>query len=460
MKTLTVISMALVLTCAAGAGSGKYYLLRTLSGGAGGGHASSPVYDAFASSGQTSSGSSGEGGYSSVGGFWSEFGSLTDFFNSTLMVDEGWNLVSVPWIVADGGTGALMPTAVGKVYSFGDGYHPVDSLVNGKGYWAKFGGDQFVTIVGGPLISDTIDIAAGWNLIGTISDQVAVGEVIEVPEGILLTVISGFSNGYYTAATLDPGHGYWVKASSPGKIVLASPTPPGAAPKTAAVLPPDLHELTVSVEWSAGRRPFSQKLYFGSGTPPVDPAMYEMPPPPPAGATDVRFGTNRFVNYFTPDRDGKSEVPLAVSAPAGKVSVSWKLNTGDGGLFVLVGILGEKTILEQELEGEGKIVLDQPADTRYLIRSVEVPKVYALDQNYPNPFNPTTRIRFQLPQDGPVTLRVYNLLGQEVVTLAEGLTEAGYHTVEWNASSVATGVYYYRLEAPGFSQVKKMMLVK
>jgi len=460
MKTLTVISMALVLSCAAGAGSGKYYLLRTLSGGAGGGHASSPLYDAFASSGQTSSGSSGEGGYSSVGGFWSEFGSLADFFNSTLMVDEGWNLVSVPWIVADGGADVLMPAAVGKVYSFGDGYHPVDSLLNGRGYWAKFGGDQFVKIVGGPLTTDTIDIAIGWNLIGTISDPVGVGDVTEIPGGILSSVISGFSNGYYTATTLNPGHGYWVKASAPGRIVLASEVSPGTTPKTAAVIPTDLHELTVSMEKGSGRRTFSQKLYFANGTPGVDETIFEMPPAPPPGAADVRFGTNRFVKYFTADREGKSEVPVTITAPEGKVTVSWKLNGGEDGMFSLVGILGEKTILEQKLEGEGRLVLDQPAETRYLIRSMEVPKVYALEQNYPNPFNPTTRIRFQIPQDGQVTLRVYNLLGQEVVTLADGIMEAGYHSVEWNASAVATGVYYYRMEAPGFSEVKKMMLLK
>jgi hypothetical protein len=93
----------------------------------------------------------------------------------------------------------------------------------------------------------------------------------------------------------------------------------------------------------------------------------------------------------------------------------------------------------------------------------EVPLKYNLDQNYPNPFNPTTTISFTLPQDGFVTLKVYNLLGQEIATLVnrEEMSE-GLNEVDFDASTLSSGVYFYRLIVNDgkFQEVKKMMLLK
>jgi hypothetical protein len=96
-------------------------------------------------------------------------------------------------------------------------------------------------------------------------------------------------------------------------------------------------------------------------------------------------------------------------------------------------------------------------------REGKMPVSYKLDQNYPNPFNPSTTIRFELPQDAFVTLKVYNILGQEVVTLfnREQMTQ-GTNEVTFDASRLASGVYYYRIVINDgqFQQVKKMMLLK
>jgi hypothetical protein len=89
-----------------------------------------------------------------------------------------------------------------------------------------------------------------------------------------------------------------------------------------------------------------------------------------------------------------------------------------------------------------------------------VPKSFALHQNYPNPFNPVTMINYQLPVINDVELSVYNLLGQKVATLVNERQQAGYHNVEWDASGFASGVYYYRLEAGEFQDVKKMILLR
>lgn len=90
----------------------------------------------------------------------------------------------------------------------------------------------------------------------------------------------------------------------------------------------------------------------------------------------------------------------------------------------------------------------------------EIPITYALEQNYPNPFNPITTIRYQLPKEGLVALKVYDILGAEVATLVNEEKVAGKYEVNFNASKLASGVYIYRLNVNDFVNVKKMVLVK
>lgn len=89
-----------------------------------------------------------------------------------------------------------------------------------------------------------------------------------------------------------------------------------------------------------------------------------------------------------------------------------------------------------------------------------IPNEYDLTQNYPNPFNPTTTIEYSIVKESDVTLRVFNLLGQEVKTLVNETKGVGNYKVTFNASNLSTGVYFYRLEADDFVSVKKMILVK
>lgn len=90
----------------------------------------------------------------------------------------------------------------------------------------------------------------------------------------------------------------------------------------------------------------------------------------------------------------------------------------------------------------------------------ENPDAFRLAQNYPNPFNPNTNISFNLPSSGEVSLKVYNLLGQEVASLVDGRMNSGSHTVTFDASRLASGMYIYRLQAGNHLQTKKMMLIK
>jgi len=97
--------------------------------------------------------------------------------------------------------------------------------------------------------------------------------------------------------------------------------------------------------------------------------------------------------------------------------------------------------------------------------SAGIPETYALHQNYPNPFNPTTTIRFDIPETGFASLRIYDVLGREVVTLMHEEIPAGKHAYSWNGKDMygriaATGIYFYRLETADFTKTHKMLLVK
>jgi hypothetical protein len=83
-----------------------------------------------------------------------------------------------------------------------------------------------------------------------------------------------------------------------------------------------------------------------------------------------------------------------------------------------------------------------------------------LHQNYPNPFNPQTTITFDLPQSHEVTLKVFNIIGEEVVTLVSERLSAGSHSYDWDAGNLSSGIYVYRLQAGDYVETRKMVLMR
>ncbi|QQS38238.1 MAG: T9SS type A sorting domain-containing protein [Ignavibacteriales bacterium] len=89
-----------------------------------------------------------------------------------------------------------------------------------------------------------------------------------------------------------------------------------------------------------------------------------------------------------------------------------------------------------------------------------LPEEYSLEQNYPNPFNPTTLINYQIPKDGLVTIKVYDIIGKEVTTLVNETKSVGRYSINFDGSNLASGVYIYQLRSGDFVSSKKMMLIK
>jgi len=123
------------------------------------------------------------------------------------------------------------------------------------------------------------------------------------------------------------------------------------------------------------------------------------------------------------------------------------------------------------VKDNGNIVMYYGTITGVDEHQQDVPQTFALDQNYPNPFNPSTTLRYALPKDAHISLAIYNILGQKVATLRDEVQNTGYYTILWNGrndfgTQVASGVYFYRLEArptdgsQSFADFKKMVFVK
>ncbi len=371
-----------------------------------------------------------------------------------MSVSSLWNLVSLPVTVSDQHRSAVFPSASSAAFGFnGSSYVLTDVLNYTSGYWLRFRASQVLAIAGTPRTSQTIALSAGWNLIGSLSGSVSTTAITTSPAGIIPGHYFTYAGGYTTASAIDPGKGYWVKAKSSGSLTLnaGGAFPKGAPAATSALA--DLNSLTITD--AAGN---SQSLYFGPVAKGIDQSAYQLPPLPPAEAFDVRFASQRLVEEYSGAAYRGSEYLIALQGVAQPLTLRWSIRTSDAKYSLNDGS-GSVSIA---MSGTGSARVSSALTRLTLgVQPLEVPRAFGLYQNYPNPFNPSTTIAFDLPVPANVTLKVYNVLGQQVATVLDGVPfEAGRQSARFNASRLTTGVYFYRIHAGNFVSVKKMVLVK
>ena len=399
--------------------------------------------------------------YVSVGVPGQTDGSVTQ----SVVVESGWNLLSVPVATSDPTPTTLFPEAASDFFGYtdGEGYTTAATLEPGAGYWARFSEPASYSLSGTRVTPPLAPVAAGWNLIGPFDTPVATANISSDPAGIVMTDFFGYgSAGYEIAASLDPGRGYWVRASAPGTLDL-SETPTAArlaALKASGAKQTDplADAARLSFEDAEGQH---RTLYLvpadSAGTEPAAGAFL-LPPVPPEGVFDARYTDDR---YASPAADGAWEVLLSGAT----YPLDLRLEGLGYALHVTDGLGGE--VLDAVLPDEGTLHVEAPL-TQLLLSATSatgaeddaLPLVYALAQSYPNPTTGRATIKYDLPAPQQVRIEVYDVLGRRIAVLVDEEVEAGFHTAVFDASRLASGTYLYRIEAGSFTDVRRMLVIR
>lgn len=181
-------------------------------------------------------------------------------------------------------------------------------------------------------------------------------------------------------------------------------------------------------------------------------------------------GKYRVYGWWVASSNRAQDTPYIISYDGGTATVK-KNQSQNGSAWVLIGEYNFKgdtteTVVISNKAATGSYICADAIKLSLVEPAVSVgdqktlPAEFSLEQNYPNPFNPTTTIAFNIPEAGLVKLIIYDVLGREVMTLAEGFRDAGIYQVTVDASQLNSGVYFYRLESGRYASVKKMMLVR
>jgi hypothetical protein len=155
--------------------------------------------------------------------------------------------------------------------------------------------------------------------------------------------------------------------------------------------------------------------------------------------------------------------PIQMQSPVYPLTITYKTQNTGGKGFVVDEMFNDKITSSHNLSGEGKITLNSGDERTLRLRVTggkQIPTHFALMQNYPNPFNPITTISFDLPAKSTVSLKVYDIIGKEVMTLADEEYEAGSYAVQADFTNLASGMYLYRIKSGTFTDVKKMVLMR
>jgi len=374
---------------------------------------------------------------------WSEVRKFTiKTYCERIVVETGWNIISIPLLSQSMETQQLFPDFTSPTYGYNNGYQTKTALENGKGYWIRYGITDTIEICGERVEADSIPIKAGWNLIGVYGYELVTANIVTTPAQIINSSFYGYSNGYSVPNKLSVGKGYWIRSSQDGEINLTS--------NLAKTNHDGLCEQIINPEWGIIKvrdNKNREGVLYVSKTE-SDLNYYDLPPIPPAEIFDVRYNSDRYAENI---REGKELVINGAEFPVVLKVTGLEIRVND--------VIGGQLINKLLKDGE-EIVITNPGINKLKIESVEIPIEYNLSQNYPNPFNPSTVISYQLPVNSKVSLKVFDVLGNEVATLVNQEQVAGKYEFTFEASRFASGVYLYRLQAGEFVSVKKLVLMK
>ncbi|MBI1803694.1 MAG: lamin tail domain-containing protein [Ignavibacteriae bacterium] len=390
---------------------------------------------------------------------------LEDTASGTLVttpytVKAGWNMISVPLAVENFSSAALYPSASSPAFSYEGSYFVKDTLANATGYWMRFPADTAITLTGYTHGSGIVPVVDGWNLIGTLSSDVAVATVTSNPPGIIVSNFFGFTTAYAVTDVLAPSKGYWVKVNGAGSLTMISNAGAEMVAQGTATYS-HLHSLTF-IDGAQHER----TLYFGrQRAVPAGSITSELPPRPPAGLFDVRFASQRFTETYDDRNHSPVHYKILLEASAYPVTLRWDVGESRGEKYFVS--TGSQSIQDIS-SGSGLMTISDRSVEHVnldIIIETNAPTEHSLSPCYPNPFNPTTRFTISIPRDEAVHVEIYDLLGRLVKRILDGPVPAGRHVLEWDGhgedeQTMPGGMYFVRLSSGSFTQIGKVLFMK
>ncbi len=360
----------------------------------------------------------------------------------TTSVISGWNMVSVPLRTQDMLYSTLFPGVASQAYAYSGGYVSVSMLGNGISYWMRFNNASNFEFTGYPYQPEYMNVVPGWNMIGPFDKNILPGTILSNPSGLISSNYFGYSGTYLIADTLKPGLGYWVRSTGTGYLYK------GSTDNTPLAVSENPVEKFTELRFSSDDAG-TASLYLAQ--PQEITSDFSLPPVPPVGIFDARFGSDTYV-----ESTGKVNT-LKLSSNEGQIKLSVH---NAKGLTLRIKDAIDGTIFNSELTEGTEITIPAGLSSVLVESGSIIPLTYELSQNYPNPFNPSTKIKYQIPKDGHVKIAVYDVLGKEVNVLTDGFRVAGSYEARFDASSFSSGVYFYKMTSGDFSDLKKMIVIK
>ena len=371
-------------------------------------------------------------------------------FQLTVNVTDKWNMISIPGNHPDGNIiDNWWPyrDSLSNLFRYNNGYQSVDTLVPGTGYWMKHTGARVYNTgdewpASGIQVTPHVPIPGneGWNLFGGYELSVPASGVTTVPPGLQTGPIYWYSSvGYQTATTLEPGYCYFMKLTGAGQIIIPESSDKGR--EVTFLFKKDWGKIVITDATGV-----SYTLYAIKGK--VDLRQYELPPAPPGGMFDIRFSSERIAE------DINSSVKT-INMSGVTYPLKIKVENMDIRLMDETGKIVNASLMEGE-----DVVINNPTLQKLMVTGELIPDRYSLEQNYPNPFNPSTKIKYSIPKKSQIQIKVFNTLGEEIRTLITEEKPAGEYEVEFNGTSLPSGIYFYQLNAESYTQTKKMILLR
>lgn len=395
-------------------------------------------------------GTYGNGTFHQVADFESDSDSTV---TRSITVTEGWNFISVP-VQSDLSFEELLPEcSYGFFYAPGEGYTEIasdDPLPAGKGAAVQCNADT--TSVTGTIASGAIEVEAGWNLVGSVEDTVAVDGVTTSPAGILESDFFRLppDQGYQPVTGLHPGEGYWVKTAEAGTIDVS-----GESPSLASTSETKAAETSRLVFVDASGR--QSTLSLREGLTPDQRSRFELPPVPPGETFDIRFKSGHQAASIASGGDAGQPMPEhSVQIQGADFPVEVRLETGGSDRRFALSAGGEEFTLSDE---QTSAHIQQSTD-QFAVAVAPNPRAFKLGKASPNPIRNQAKLEYTLPEESEVSIAVYDLLGRRVEWLVNEKRKTGVHQTQVDASQLSSGKYFVRMRARSFQKTRQLTVVR